>query len=202
MAGAANAHPIFQVSEPNEMVEDLGSQRTPDRKHPPTDAVALYRGIRSMVLTRDVYQVSVQQLQYCHHKIFSSLLQLLTRARNLEYITTEKEMFYILLKVIWRLAKAGLPQEYNIKGPLVDGIWIINPAIEGRVHLCGDETPERLEEIADDWDLTPLHGSKAKFISLLQVSFPFSNLLRCSDEKKVEAALHGIFDVKSGPELD
>jgi hypothetical protein len=116
---------------------------------------------------------------------FTWLHTFLSRTRNLESITAEKEILNILLKLIWFLARVDPSQGHSNGGPLVDDIWINNCDFEERVYLRGDETQERLEEIANDWNLVPLHGSLEEFISRLRVSSPFSNSSPYSDEKRL-----------------
>lgn len=92
----------------------------------------------------------------------TSLQRLLSLARNLQDITTGKEILNILLKVIWEFANAG-PLSFA-------GICVINSTTDQRVHLRSDEKPERIEEIANEWGLLPLHGPMAQFASSMEVS--------------------------------
>jgi hypothetical protein len=65
----------------------------------------------------------------------------------------------------------------------VDGIGVINRAVEDRVYLRGDETRERLEDIKNGWNLTPLRISDERFVLYSKVSSSLSNP---SDEKKLD----------------
>jgi hypothetical protein len=128
----------------------------------------------------------------------SSLQMLLLCARNLDSITVEKETLGILLELIWLFATSPRLPGQSIKGPLVEGICIINSEVQECVYLCGDETPERLEEIAAGWDLVRLQVSQQEFISQLQVSrfplFLISIAIILTTRKKAQATLRGNFN--------
>jgi hypothetical protein len=130
----------------------------------------VHQNLRRVILLRNIRARPTSEEI---HSTLASLLGLLIRARNLESITVEKEMLNILLKLIWCFAKTGRPLGQGIEGPPVNGIWIINRTIGEGIYLRGDETCQRLEEIANGWDLVPLHCSMEEFISRLQVSSPF-----------------------------
>jgi hypothetical protein len=114
-----------------------------------------------------------------------SLRRLLLCAQNLESVTVDRETLSILFQLIWLSATFRRYPGQSIQSPLVERIRIINHAIQQRIDLRGDETPERLEEIANGWDLVPLQNSPQEFVSQLRVSrslFPISSSY--SDEKK------------------